>query len=71
MSELVKQYEVTTGGEPVPLMEILGNAIFYEKFGGCDLTSLYLYCIENKVKWEDVLDFHPEEFYNTDPLTMF
>ena len=70
MSELVKQYEVTTGGEPVPLMEILGNAIFYEKFE-CDLTSLYLYCIENKVKWEEVLDFNPEEFYNTDPLTMF
>ena len=57
-------------GESVPLMEIPGNAIYYEKFG-CDLTSLYLYCIENKVKWEDVLDFHPEEFYNTDPLTMF
>lgn len=70
MSELVKQYEDATGGEPVPLMEILGNAIYYEKFG-CDLTSLYLYCIENKVKWEDVLDFHPEEFYNTDPPTMF
>ena len=69
MEELIKQYEATTGGEAVPLMEILGNAIFYEKFE-CDLASLYLYCIENKVKWEDVLDFHPEEFYN-DPLTMF
>ena len=70
MEELIKQYRVITGGEAVPLMEILGNAIYYEKFG-CALASLYLYCIENKVKWEDVLDFHPEEFYNTDPLTMF
>lgn len=36
MSESVKQCEDATGGEPVPLMEILGNAIYYEKFG-CDL----------------------------------
>lgn len=70
MEELIKQYRVITGGEAVPLMEILGNAIFYEKFE-CDLASLYLYCIENKVKWEEVLDFNPEEFYNTDPLTLF
>ena len=54
MSELVKQYEDATGGEAVPLMEILGNAIYYEKFG-CDLTSLYLYCIENKVKMPSIM----------------
>lgn len=35
MEELIKQYRVITGGEAVPLMEILGNAIYYEKFG-CD-----------------------------------
>lgn len=33
MSELVKQYEDATGGEPVPLMEILGNAIFMRSLG--------------------------------------
>lgn len=55
MMELTEQYMKVTGGELVPLMQIRGNPIFEEKFGW-DLAALYLYCIEKKVKWEDVLE---------------
>lgn len=63
MSELIKQYVKATGGEAVPLMRIRGNPIFEEKFGW-DLAALYLYCIENKVKWEDVLGVSLDIFDN-------
>ena len=54
MRDLIELYKFITGGEPVPLMEIMGNKVFCDDFKSRP-ELLYIYCIENKMKWEDVL----------------
>ena len=54
-----EQYKEKIGGNLMPLFELMGNKIFDEKFNN-NPDAVYKYCIENNVKWEEVLDFKPE-----------
>ena len=51
-------------GDPIPLMQIMGNEIFCDKFNQ-EPELVYKYCLENKKTWEEVLDytFDPDAIY--------
>lgn len=51
-------------GEPIPLMQIMGNEVYCNKFDQ-DPELVYKYCLENNKKWEEVLNytFDPEALY--------
>lgn len=63
MRDLINLYKVITGGKAVPLMEIRGNKVFDKDFQS-DIEALYLYCVKNKMKWEDVLGVTMSVFDN-------
>lgn len=45
-------------GEPIPLMEIMGNEIFETQFHG-NPDEVYLYCIKTGQPWRKVLKDNP------------
>lgn len=54
-----KEYKKKISEKLIPLFEVMGNKIFDEKFHN-NPDEVYAYCINNNVKWEEVLDFKPE-----------
>lgn len=58
MSNLFKEYKRVTGGEdPLGLIVPFGYPDGVEERGGVD--AVYRECIEKKVTWEDLLNYHP------------
>lgn len=58
MNKLFKEYQKATGGkDPIGLMVPFGYPKGVEERGGVD--AVYRECIEKKITWEDLLDFHP------------
>lgn len=57
MSNLFKEYKRVTGGEdPLGLIVPFGYPDGVEERGGVD--AVYRECIEKKVTWEDLLNYH-------------
>ena len=46
-------------GEPIPLMEVMGNGILVEQFHDND-WEVYEYCLLHKKTWQQVLQFTPD-----------
>ncbi len=46
-------------GEPIPLMEIMGNELFETQFHG-NPDEVYLYCIKTGQSWQKVLKANPK-----------
>lgn len=40
----------------VPLYQVMGNEVLVERFDN-NVNKLYEYCVKNKVRWEDVLEY--------------
>lgn len=60
MRSLFEEYKRVTGGEePLGLMVPFGYPNGVEERGGVD--AVYRECIEKKVTWEDLLNFHPDD----------
>lgn len=58
MSNLFKEYRRVTGGEdPLGFIVPFGYPDGVEERGGVD--AVYRECIEKKVTWEDLLNYHP------------
>lgn len=58
MDKLFKEYKKATGGkEPLGLMVPFGYPPGVEERGGVE--AVYRECIEKRVTWEDLLNFHP------------
>lgn len=58
MNKLFREYKKATGGkEPLGLMVPFGYPDGVKERGGVE--AVYRECIEKKVTWEDLLDFHP------------
>ena len=53
-----EEYKKKISNKLIPLMEVMGNKVFDEQFHN-NPDELYAYCIKNRVKWEDVIDFNP------------
>lgn len=53
------EYNDKVGGEPIGLMVPFGYPEGVEEMGG--VIAVYEHCIKHKIKWEDLLDFHPPE----------
>ena len=51
-------------GAPIPLMQIMGDEIFCDKFNQ-EPELVYKYCLENNKTWDEVLDytFAPDAIY--------
>ena len=58
------RYKKEISKEVIPLYQVMGNKIFVSKFNSDD-TAVYKYCVENNVKWEDVLEWEeiPDVIY--------
>lgn len=54
--KVIEEYHRVIGGDYIPMMMLMGNEIFYNEFN-YDMIALYIYCIQHKKKWEDVLQF--------------
>lgn len=54
---IIEEYEKLFG-EPIPLMEIMGNEIFETQFHG-NPDEVYLYCIKIGQPWRKVLNDNP------------
>lgn len=60
MSNLFKEYRRVTGGEdPLGFIVPFGYPDGVEERGGVD--AVYRECIEKKVTWEDLLNYHPSK----------
>lgn len=54
--KVIEEYHRVIGGDYIPMMMLMGNEFFYNEFN-YDMIALYIYCIQHKKKWEDVLKF--------------
>lgn len=65
MDRWLKEYRKKfKGADGIPTMELMGNEVFEKQFDN-DPEKVYLYCVENNVRWEDVLgyEFDPNVLY--------
>ena len=49
-------YKSLISKEVIPLYQVMGNEILSKKFN-YNTIEVYKYCVENNVKWEDVLEY--------------
>ena len=59
-----KEYRKKISKDFIPMYQVMGNEIFAKKFND-NMNELYRYCVENNVKWEDVLEWEeiPDVIY--------
>ena len=57
MIDYLEEYKKKIG-DPIPLMQVMGNEILVERFHD-NAYEVYRYCLEHNKTWEEVLEVEP------------